>query len=195
MRRAPARPVLACVCDSDALFQRSHLNLHTSHCTLHTSHFKLTLRTPHFISSHLIWTLLTPSQLFSSHCISSHMSVYFSFHLSTAQPFPSHRSSSQLISAPLHVRKFLLSEKSLLHTKAVARTQFLHTEAWDADAFTQKSFYTQQVFTQRSFYTEKLLHTEASTHSKLLHTARFYTQQTFEHSKLLRRAAFTQRSL
>ena len=44
-------PCVRALCNSDALFQRSHLKLHTSHCTLHTSHFAL--HTPHFISSHL----------------------------------------------------------------------------------------------------------------------------------------------
>ena len=49
---------------------------HTSHCTLHTSHlhFTLALRTRHFISSQIMCALLTSSQLFSSHPISSHMS-------------------------------------------------------------------------------------------------------------------------
>ena len=38
-----------------------------------------------------------------------------SYHPSTDQPFSSPRSSSQLISAVLHARKLLLSERSLLH--------------------------------------------------------------------------------
>ena len=50
--------------------------LHTSHCTLHTSHlhFTLALRTRHFISQ-IMWALLTSSPLFSSHPVSSHMSI------------------------------------------------------------------------------------------------------------------------
>ena len=47
--------------------------LETPHFTLHSSHFALTLHTPHFTSSYLIWALLTSSQLSSSHLISSHL--------------------------------------------------------------------------------------------------------------------------
>ena len=61
----------------------SHFTLHTSHFTLHTSHF--TLHTSHFtphtslFTLHLIWALLTLSQLISSHLISSHMSSKLSW--------------------------------------------------------------------------------------------------------------------
>ena len=65
--------------------------LHTAIFTPRTSHFTLALHIPHFISYHLIWALPTsPSELFSSHFISSHIicqlsSTYlFSFHRSTA---------------------------------------------------------------------------------------------------------------
>ena len=68
----------------------SHLTVHTSHFTLHTSHFTLhtshfTLHTSHFtphtslFTLHLIWALLTLSQLISSHLISSHMSSKLSW--------------------------------------------------------------------------------------------------------------------
>ena len=194
--RQPGPRLRACATAMHCSKGRTWLStLHTALFTLHTSNLHFT---PHTSSSLISFELFSP-HLSSSHLISSllicqlHSSqlyIFFSFHLSTAQPFPSHRSSSQLISAPLHVRKLLLSEKSLLHTKAVARRQFLHrslrrrclytekplhTASSYTDSFAQRSFYTQQAFTQRSFYTEKLLHTEASTHSKLLHTARFYT--------------------
>ena len=75
---------------------------HTSHCTLHTPHPTLHTCT----SSQLI-----SSELFSSHFMPSHMSAKFflailmSSERSAAQPFSSHRSQSQLISALLHVRK------------------------------------------------------------------------------------------
>ena len=70
----------------------SHSTLHTSHCALHSPHFTLhsshskrhtsqsTLHTALFLphtshcTLHLIWALLTLSQLSSSHLISSHMS-------------------------------------------------------------------------------------------------------------------------
>ena len=45
----------------------------SSHFTLHSSHFTLALRTRHFISSQIMWALLTSSQLFSPHLSSSHM--------------------------------------------------------------------------------------------------------------------------
>ena len=106
-------PCVRALCDSDAVFQRSHLKLHTSHCTFHSSHCALTLHSPHFISSHLSY-----SHLISSLLICHLRSQLFSFHQSPAQPFSSHRSSSQLISALLHVRRLLPSEGSLLHTKA-----------------------------------------------------------------------------
>ena len=39
----------------------------SSHFTLHSSHFTLALRTRHFVSSQIMWALLTSSQLFSPH--------------------------------------------------------------------------------------------------------------------------------
>ena len=100
--------------------------LETPHFALHTSHLHFTLHAPHFISSRLIWALLTSSQLLS-------------FHLSTAQPFSSHRGSSLLISTLLHDRKLLLSERSGCAQKAFARRRTRH----------------------RCVYTEKHLHTES----------------------------------
>ena len=64
MRRAPARPVRACILRKwcpvshvtfEAPLRTSHFSLHSSHSTLHTSHSTLhtshcTLRTPHFTS-------------------------------------------------------------------------------------------------------------------------------------------------
>ena len=82
----------------------SHSRLHTSHCALHSPHFTLhswhskrhtsqstlhtsqsTLHTALFLphtshcTLHLIWALLTLSQLSSSHLISSHMSSKLSW--------------------------------------------------------------------------------------------------------------------
>ena len=75
----------------------------------------------------------------SSKYISS--SQLFSSHPGTDQRFSFPRSSSQLVSAVLHARKLLLSERSLLHKKPLDTESFLHTEAWDTGAFTQKSLY------------------------------------------------------
>ena len=125
--------------------------LHTALFTLQTSHFALTLHTYTSHSTlHLISSHLGPSPLISAVLIPSHhfsfllicrlrSSQLFSFHLSTAQPFSFHRSSAQLISALLHIRRLLLSQRSLLHTKAVAHRKLVRTEEWDTDAFTQKS--------------------------------------------------------
>ena len=125
--------------------------LHTALFTLQTSHFALTLHTYTSHSTlHLISSHLGPSPLISAVLIPSHhfsfllicrlrSSQLFSFHLSTAQPFSFHRSSAQLISALLHIRRLLLSQRSLLHTKAVAHRKLARTEEWDTDAFTQKS--------------------------------------------------------
>ena len=114
--------------------------LHTALFTLQTSHFALTLHTYTSHSTlHLISSHLGPSPLISAVLIPSHhfsfllicrlrSSQLFSFHLSTAQPFSFHRSSSQLISALLHIRRLLLSQRSLLHTKAVAHRKLVRTE-------------------------------------------------------------------
>ena len=95
----------------------SHPALHTSHLhfTLHTSsHLKsCELFSPHLSSSHLIPSLLT----------TCHLSKFFSTVFITDQPFSS-RSSSQLISAVLHARNLLLSERSLLPKKTIGRRNF-----------------------------------------------------------------------
>ena len=46
--------------------------VHTALFTLRTSRFTLALHTPHFISSHIIWFLLTSCHLISALFISSH---------------------------------------------------------------------------------------------------------------------------
>ena len=107
----------------------SQYTLHTPHFTLHTctSHSILHLISNHLSSSHLISTLLT-----SSHLLTCHLSKFFSTvssHPSTDKPFSSPRSSSQLISAVLHARKLLLSERSILHNKNIGRRKLVHTEA------------------------------------------------------------------
>ena len=110
-RGAPARPVCACVLCATVM--------HCSKSRTHTSHSTLHLISSPLSSSHLISSLLI------CHLSSSQL---LSFHLSTAQPFASHRSSSQPISALLHARKLLPSERNLLHTKTVPRRKLLHRE-------------------------------------------------------------------
>ena len=129
MRRAPARPVRACFarsCCTDVVQEhdlrttpaqcnaKRTLSSH-SQCTLHTLHFALHTCTPHSTlhltsnhvsSSHLISALLISSHLFS-HVIKVSSFQLFSSHASTDQPFSSPRSSSHLIFAVLHARKFL----------------------------------------------------------------------------------------
>ena len=86
--------------------------LHTSHCTLHTLHFTLhtctSHSTAHLISNHLISFHLMSPHLTSSHLIPSLLTCHLS---NSSQLFSCHpiteKSSSQLISAPLHARKLL----------------------------------------------------------------------------------------
>ena len=159
MRRAPARPVRACFvwsCCTDVVqehdlrttpAQCNAKRLLSSHFILHSSHFTLAPHTPHFISSQIMWTLLTSSQLFSSHPISSHMSckkvLLNCFHLIRALINLSHLlevvlNSSQRFCAP----ESSYCQREVSYTKKNDWAQTLsHTEAWDTDAFTQKSLY------------------------------------------------------
>ena len=78
MRRAPARPVRACFvrsCCTDVV-QEHDLHTTPAQCNAKqtlSSHFTLALHTPHFMSSHLIWALLTSSHLISGLLTSSHL--------------------------------------------------------------------------------------------------------------------------
>ena len=92
MRRAPARPVRACILRKwcpishvtlEAPLRTSHFSLHSSHSTLHTPHFTLhsspTLHTAFFTlhtSSHLSSSHLIPAHLFSSHLFSYVMPAF-----------------------------------------------------------------------------------------------------------------------
>ena len=134
MCRALARPVRACFvpsCCTDVV-QEHDLRATPAQCNAKrtlSSHLTLALRTPHFTSSQIMWALLTPSHLIAS-LLTCHLSKFFSTvfisseHWST---FLSPGSSSQLISALLHARKFLLSDKNLFHTKTLqAEKPFPH---------------------------------------------------------------------
>jgi hypothetical protein len=116
--RAPARLARCSKCHTwNSTLHTLHFTLNSSHCTLHT---------PHFISSHLVWALLSSSQLISSHMSSSSFKLCSSY-LIAAPPFSSHRSSSYLISARKIVIKLLLSERSsdtLVHTNRCKQKTF-----------------------------------------------------------------------
>ena len=136
------------LCDGDALLQSG---LETPHFTLHSSNFTLRIYTSHstlhLISSHLSSPHLISALLVSSHLISSllicHLSSSQLLNLSTVQPCSSHRSSSQFILALLHVTKLLLPQRSLLHTKIIARrtlTQPLQCDLQTLTCETQKNY-------------------------------------------------------
>ena len=133
MRRAPARPVRACCANllrcccsrkwpaSDHVATQRQANLfftlHTALFTTRTSHFAL--HTPRVISPHLS----------SSHVIRA----------LTDQPVSSPRSSSPLISALLHARKLLLSERGLLNPKNhCAQKTFPHRSLGHRCIYTEK---------------------------------------------------------
>ena len=124
MRRAPAKPVRACILRKwcpvshvtfEAPLRPSHFSLHSSHSTLHTSHFTLhtshftlhssqstlhtslhasTLHTPHFTLHTPHFTLHTPHFTLHSSRPTLHTAL-FTLHTS------SHLSSSHLIPAHL----------------------------------------------------------------------------------------------
>jgi len=179
------------LCDGDALLQSG---LETPHFTLHSSNFTLRIYTSHstlhLISSHLIWALLTSSQLFSSHLISSHLSSKF---LSTAQPehcstflISSKLLSTHLSSSACH-KAFTAREKPPAH-KNQCTEKLLHTEAWDTGAFTQTSLYA-----HKPIHTESFCTWQAFTHSMLLHRE-VLTHSKFSHSKLVDTLSFYRES-
>ena len=106
-----------------------------SHFTLHSSHFTLVLRTRHSISSQIMWALLTSSQLFSSHPISSHMS-------STVSKFFSTVSISSV-----HWSTFLISLKFVsTHLSDSARQKALTARE---KSLAQKNHWAQKIFAHR----------------------------------------------
>ena len=182
-------PCVCASCDSGALLQRWHVKFHTSNCILHTSYFAFTLHrhTPHFISSHVTWSLLASSQLFSSHLISCHISSKY-FSTAEHEHFLSCLTSH---CARLHVAKLLLPGRDLARKNQCAE-KLLHTEAWNTEhlnkerictweaftdsSFTQTSICTQHALHTGSWYTHKAFTRKPFTHSRLLHTANFYTK-------------------
>ena len=125
MRRAPAKPVRACILRKwcplshvtfEAPLRTSHFSLHSSqssHSTLHTARFPLhsphfTLHSPHFTvhTSHFTvhtshFTLHTSHfTLHTSHCtlLAPHFTLHPSSHLSSSHLIPAHLFSSHLFS-------------------------------------------------------------------------------------------------
>ena len=87
-------------------FLHTHnFTLHTSHCTLHAPHF--TLHSSHS-TLHLIWALLTLSQLISSHLFSSLLICHLSFHESLPSTTTNHCRS---LDAPTPIRFTIFSCK------------------------------------------------------------------------------------
>jgi hypothetical protein len=126
------QPGQSCFVETGALFQMSHLKLHTSHSTLHTlQHSSHSTRhtshsTLHLISSRLSFSHLVSANLFSSHLISSHMSSMF---------ISSKDCSTCLISSKLFLTHL---NRKLLHIGTFYTEKLLHT-----DAFTDRSFCTE----------------------------------------------------
>ena len=121
MRRAPAKPVRACILQKlcpvshvtfEAPLHPSHFSLHSSHSTLHTSHS--TLHTSHFTLHTSHFTLHTShSTLHTSH-FTLHTS-HFTLHTSL---FTVHTSHFSLLSShsTLHTPHFTLHSSPTLHT-------------------------------------------------------------------------------
>ena len=112
MRRAPAKPVRACILRNMSHL-KLHFALHTSHCSLHTPHF--TLHTPHVTLHTALFALHTShftlhtsqSTLLTSHCFlhTSHSTLHTShskLHTALFTPHTSH--------CTLHTPHFISSE-------------------------------------------------------------------------------------
>ena len=177
----PVRASVRALCDSNALFQRSHLKLHNSHWsfTLHTLSHLTELFSPHLSSSHLISSRMSSKSKFCSTIFIS--SEHCSTFLTSSKLFLTHLSSC--------ARRKVFSvreKKSLTHNSRYAQKTYAQR-----NFCTQKFLHT-NAFIQRSFYTKKLLHREAFTHKcvyteKLLHTEKLLQTEVFTHRKCLHR--------
>ena len=127
MRRAPARPVRACILRKlcpvshvtfEAPLHTSHFSLHSSHFTLHTSHSTLrtlhcTLRTPHCARFTSHCTLKTPH--FTLH--TSDFTVHTS-HFSLLSSHSTLHSSHCTLHAPRFTHCTLHTPHFTLHTSS-----------------------------------------------------------------------------
>ena len=185
-----------------------------SHCHRSLCH---PISSHHLNSSELIWCLLSLSRLFSadhncSHLFSCHLSFshLFSSHLGLSQLFSDFHSSSQLLSAFSCLLHFLTSshissadlrscqlvsphlsrsQRTLKPSHLFPRPQPAPKRDLDAKASNPYAFHRED-FTQNTFTHSKLLHREAWTHRS------FYTDlgKLFFTAKLSRRESLTRRS-
>ena len=123
MRRAPARPLRACILRNCVLFHMSHLKfhfaLHTSHCTLHTPHF--TLHTPHFTLHTALFALHTSLHTALLRLHTSHFTLHASHFRLHSPHFTLLTAFFRLHTSPftLHTSLFTLtlhSSRPTLHT-------------------------------------------------------------------------------
>ena len=167
MRRAPAKPVRACILRKrcpvshvpfEAPLRTSHFSLHSSHSTphfsLHSSHSTphFTLHSPHFTLLTSFFTLHTPH--FTLH--SSHSTPHFTLHTSQSTLHTSHF--------------FLHTPHSTLHTALFTLHSTLHTS--------QSTLHTSHFFLHTPHFTLHTalftLHSTLHTSQSTLHTCHFF---------------------
>ena len=110
--------------------------------TPRTSHFTLALHIPHFISSQIMWALLTSSHLILS-LLTCHLSKFFSTAFISSQHWSTFLISSKFFSTHLSCsarqKALTVREKSLAQKQNSGRRKLLHTEAWDTDHLHRKT--------------------------------------------------------
>ena len=141
MRRAPAKPVRACILRKwcpvshvtiEAPLRTSHFSLRSSHSTLHASHFALhtshcTLHTPHFTLHTSHFTL--PTAHFTLHTsrftlLSSHSTLLGYFHVIWAQLNFSHLTEASLNSSRLFCASESLRHRCIYTEKSLQKTLY-----------------------------------------------------------------------
>ena len=171
------------------------LQANSSHPALHTSHL-------HFISTHLIWSLLISAKFFLAVFISSEHSSTFlispklvsthlgssarqsttSYYKACAEYFPVLLCNTKLAQSTSQYYFVLRSlQKALPSTTLYYKpcTKYVPVLLCTTKLAQRKLLH------REAFTHNKLLRREAFTHSKRLHTASFYTQQAFTHRTLL----------
>ena len=188
MRRVPARPVRACFvrtcctvvvqehdlrrtpvqCNSKRTLS-SHFTLRSSHPALHTSHL-------HFISSQIMWALLTSPHLISALLISSHLFSHV-IQVSSSQLFSSHPSTDQPVLSPRSSSQRTARQKALtVRVKSLARKNH-----WAQKAFASRSLRHRCVY-RKAFAKYFVLQ---SLHKELPNTTLYYNKACAKHSPVL----------